>query len=373
MRIAFYSTILHYPWGGADTLWTRAAEEAAERGDALWISVAEGVARHPRIAALARRGAHLVARPADPPATTGPARLRRKLVALARPARTVVEALRQFRPDLVVVSCGGAYDLLIEPDLRAWLGGAAVPYRVIVNWQSEHPHLDEKDWAAMAACLPRADRLVFVSERNRAVTRRHLLDPLPNAEVLHNPLRCSDWEAVPWPAAPPWRLATVGRLEAVKGIDLLLHAASLALATEPDWRLDIFGRGPAEPFLRRTAAHLGLADRVTFRGHVDDLRAIWAENHLLVSPARDEGVPMTIPEALLCGRPVLATAVGGAEDWIDPDRTGFLCPAPTLPLLAQDLRAAWTQRAHWSDRGRAGAAAARAHYRPRDAGRLITL
>ena len=45
MRIAFYSTILHYPWGGADTLWTRAAEEAAERGDALWISVAEGVAR----------------------------------------------------------------------------------------------------------------------------------------------------------------------------------------------------------------------------------------------------------------------------------------------------------------------------------------
>jgi len=102
------------------------------------------------------------------------------------------------------------------------------------------------------------------------------------------------------------------------------------------------------------------------RGHMPDLRAIWADNHVLVSPSLDDGVPMIIPEAKLCARPFLATAVGGAEDWFEHGRTGFLCPAPTLPLLADALRATWHARQRWQDMGQAAANAARLRYRPED-------
>lgn len=45
MRVAFISTILNHPWGGADTLWTNAAEAAQRRGNELLISVSPAVAQ----------------------------------------------------------------------------------------------------------------------------------------------------------------------------------------------------------------------------------------------------------------------------------------------------------------------------------------
>mgnify|MGYP000638543229 CR=1 FL=1 len=79
MRLAFISTILGYPWGGADTLWTRAAEAAHERGDPLLLSVSTAVTRHQRIATLIKGGAAVVVRdPVAAPPSFG-ARVRRKL------------------------------------------------------------------------------------------------------------------------------------------------------------------------------------------------------------------------------------------------------------------------------------------------------
>jgi glycosyltransferase involved in cell wall biosynthesis len=91
----------------------------------------------------------------------------------------------------------------------------------------------------------------------------------------------------------------------------------------------------------------------------------------MVSPAIDDGVPMTIPEAMLCQRPVLATCVGGAEDWLVDRDTGYLCSAPTIPLLGACLRAALADQARWPALGTAAGIAALQRYRPADYLRLI--
>jgi glycosyltransferase involved in cell wall biosynthesis len=80
---------------------------------------------------------------------------------------------------------------------------------------------------------------------------------------------------------------------------------------------------------------------------------------------------MTIPEALLCQRPVLATAVGGTEDWVRDGATGFISATPTLDNFAAALRRAWDLRHHWQSMGQAGAADATARYRPDDYLQLI--
>jgi glycosyltransferase involved in cell wall biosynthesis len=371
MRTAFVSTILGYPWGGADTLWTSAAEAAEQRGDVLFISVSPVVAASPRVAALSARSARIHLRPPATATISPVARVVHKLRQIAgRDDNGLVAALTAFRPDLVVFSLGGTYDLVAQPPWFAWLRTTRTRFRLIANWQQENPVLSDADRAKARDILGAADRVYFVSTRNLEVTCRHLLDSLANAQVIQNPLRWRTADVTPWPSTPGLRLATVSRLDEGKGIQLLLHALA-ELETDSDWHLSIYGQGPAEAYLRATTEHLHLADQVTFHGYVKELRSIWAESHLLVSPAIDDGVPMTIPEAMLCERPVLATAVGGAEDWLRNGETGFLCLAPTAPLLVTSLRNAIAAHERWQTMGQAAAAAAQARYRPDDYLQLI--
>lgn len=371
MRIAFISTILGYPWGGADTLWTHAAEAATARGDALFLSVSPAVAASPRITALTEHGASVLPRE-QPCRLTFPARVLRKLRLNRTEDDRLIAALRSFRPDLVIFSQGGTYDLLLHRQLTGWLHAAGIKYRLIANWQEEHPHLDNVSLAYVRRAFQVAEKLWFVSTRNLAVTRRHLDLPLANASVIQNPLRWQPADVSPWPAGAATHLATVSRLDQSKGIHLLLQALAERGDQLPEWRLSLYGKGPHETALRALAAHPGLAPRVRFRGYVERLRDIWAENHLMVSPAIDDGVPMTIPEAMLCQRPVLATCVGGAEDWLCDGETGFLCTAPGVEALTGTLHRALAVREQWPGLGQAAAAAAAARYRPDDYLKLIT-
>jgi glycosyltransferase involved in cell wall biosynthesis len=271
----------------------------------------------------------------------------------------------------VIFSQGGTYDLLMHPRLVAWLHATRTPYRAIANFQVEHPSLNPAELAAARHALAGAEAVYFVSTRNLAVTRRHLLHPLPNAQVIRNPLRWRPADTPPWPGDGPARLATVSRLDDGKGIHLLLHALAALGADAPPWQLTIHGHGPAENSLRDIITHLGLQDRARLGGHVAGLAAIWRDHELMCSPAIDDGVPMTIPEAMLCERPVLATCVGGAEDWLRDGDTGFLCSAPTVPLLAATLQRAFASRAHWRTMGQAAAAAAKQRDRPDDFNLLL--
>lgn len=370
MRFAFISTILGYPWGGADTLWTHAAEAASARGDALLLSISPMVAAHARIQALVARGAKTVIRRAPAGRLPFADRVRRKLGLLPATDNTLIAALQAFKPDAVIFSQGGTYDLVLHSALTDWLRSSRTRFRIIANWQEENPRLDAANLAFIRDTFVAADRLNFVSTRNLTVTRRHLGLPLPNAQVIQNPLRWQPADVAPWPAGPVTRLATVSRLDEGKGIQLLLQALAGCGASLPDWQLNIYGQGPYEPQLRAAAASLG--GRVQFRGYVKQLRDIWAENHLMVSPAIEDGVPMTIPEAMLCQRPVLATCVGGAEDWLTHGQTGFLSPSRDDIALVTLLEGAFASRVQWEEMGLAAAASAAEHYKPNDYLQLIT-
>ena len=118
MKIAFVSTILGYPWGGADALWTRVAESATQRGDRLLIAVTAAVAAHPRMVALAANGSNVHIRPQPVFRPTFASRLLNRL-GIARTADTALTAaLTGFDPELVIISCGGTYDLIVEPGLH---------------------------------------------------------------------------------------------------------------------------------------------------------------------------------------------------------------------------------------------------------------
>lgn len=367
MKIAFVSTVLGYAWGGADTLWTHAAEAAVRRGDGVLLALSPLTATHSRVQKLLAAGAQLHQRRAPVAARGVAARLRGKTARWLGQGDPLVSALRRFGPDLVIFSCGGTYDLILETEAVRWLKEARTPFRFIANWQAEQPVLDATALGRATEVFAAAERVFFVSSRNLEVTRAHLRAPLLQARVLQNPLRISptDFDPPPWPVAATWHFATVGRLEPVKGLTLLATTLSRVLGSNHEWRLSVFGEGPQRDELPQLFSTQGIGDRAAVRGYQPDLAAIWAEHHLLISPALDEGVPMTIPEAMLYARPVLATSVGGARDWIT-EGTGFIAPTPTTEALAATIDDAWARRDSWRAMGIRARAAAVARYRPDD-------
>jgi glycosyltransferase involved in cell wall biosynthesis len=118
--------------------------------------------------------------------------------------------------------------------------------------------------------------------------------------------------------------------------------------------LTLYGEGPMRSGLERLARRLGLSDRVVFAGYAS-VEDIWASNHVLIMPSRFEGLPLAIVEAMLCGRPVIATDVAGHSEVIEDGVTGFLADAPTVASMAEALERFWTRKDDAQMIGRAGA------------------
>lgn len=130
-------------------------------------------------------------------------------------------------------------------------------------------------------------------------------------------------------------VGTAGRIEAVKGQDLLV-AAMAGLPAEIG--LAIAGDGSCRRALEAQAQALGLAGRVHFLGHVEDLPTFYRALDLFCLPSRAEGLPLAILEAQACGIPVVATAVGAVNEVAAPDASR-LVPPEDKAALARALAA----------------------------------
>jgi len=357
MRLLFVTAMTGYPWAGSEELWGRAAMHLVGQGH----EVSALVPRWPQLAApLERlRAAGAVVRMRAAPRFGLAHRAVAKLGRLLGPREPEdFRWLRSQRPDLVCVSNGNYFDGL--PYLQ-FCAEAGLPFASIVQANGEclWPHDDLAD--RILAAYRRARRTFFVSHANHRLMERHLGAAVEGGEVVRNPFNTA-WDAPSdWPAEDGvTRLACVARYDpSAKGQDLLFEV----LAAEP-WRsrpvtLSLFGAGPMERSMRRLVTRHGLDDKVTFRGHVSDIRGIWSGHHALVLPSRYEGLPLALVEAMICGRPSVVTDVAGNAELLEEGVTGFVAAAATVRHLGEALERAWARRADWREIGRAARDAVR--------------
>lgn len=156
-------------------------------------------------------------------------------------------------------------------------------------------------------------------------------------------------------------VVAVGNLYPVKGHTVLVDALALLAAPPlprfPRLHVAIAGRGELEALLRSRAAHLGVRDRLHLLGLRSDIGNVLAGADLFVLPSLSEGVPLALLEAMLAGKPVIASAVGEVPTVLDGGRAGTL----VAPADAAGLAAAMD--ALLSDRVRARALGAAAQTR----------
>jgi len=128
----------------------------------------------------------------------------------------------------------------------------------------------------------------------------------------------------------------VGGLEKGKGVPQLLAAVRILNAREGGLSYLIAGSGQLADNVTQLAAQY---TSVRFKGLVptSELPGIFNECRLLVLPSVTEGVPNVILEAMACGTPVLATAVGGIPDVITDGLTGFIMPTNDPEIIARNI------------------------------------
>jgi glycosyltransferase involved in cell wall biosynthesis len=123
------------------------------------------------------------------------------------------------------------------------------------------------------------------------------------------------------------RFVMASRLADEKGCkESVLAFADVALRHE-NVSLHIYGDGPERERLEKIVATRGLNGRVKFHGYVSEatLVAAFPECDVLIQHSiRREGSPVSIIEAMSCGLPVVATAIGGIVDQVVDGETGFL-------------------------------------------------
>ena len=128
----------------------------------------------------------------------------------------------------------------------------------------------------------------------------------------------------PVSARPPLLLC-VARLAGDKDHPTLLRAFARVLERHPDAMLRLVGDGPEEGRLRQWAAAHPAGKRVEFVPGRPDVREEYAQARLFVLSSVREGQPNVLLEAMSCGLPLCATAVGGIPRLISAGENGFLC------------------------------------------------
>ncbi len=115
-------------------------------------------------------------------------------------------------------------------------------------------------------------------------------------------------------AGRPWQLIFSGQLIPVKRVDVLIEAMA-KLRHDAQLTL-VYQNAALEAELKDLATSLGVADRIRFAGKMQprDLAALYQLSDILVLPSRSEALPSVISEAMLCGLPFIASAVGGIRE-----------------------------------------------------------
>jgi len=246
-----------------------------------------------------------------------------------------------------------AHDVMVihEPNPLALVTHALVrPSSRLVVWF--HSEVVRPQWKYrlmyrpfLRRVLSRADRIVVASPRLAeyaeelqdfrdkcvAVPFGLELDPLARTEVIDEKVR--QIRGCPGPL-----VLFVGRMVPYKGVDVLLRAMA-----DVDAHAILVGSGPLKGAWERLSAELGVANRVHFRGEVDqtELTALYHACDVFVLPSvsRQEAFGMVQLEAMACRKPVVSTDLPSGVPWVNQDgQTGIVVPPGDVAALRDALR-----------------------------------
>jgi glycosyltransferase involved in cell wall biosynthesis len=343
-RIGFITTLEYVPTGGSEDLWAQTAlRMAGEFAVGANVQRWDPVPKH--VQTLIDAGCAVHQRFTDHRLSS---RIWNRIRYGRNPLVSFYRWFDTFAPDFVLISQGYFGDGL------QWMEQCVlrnIRFAVVSHLASEHFWQNDDITNRLIRVLTQAERFYFVSKANRELTERQLACRLPNAEIVKNPVKLPSSERIDSPAMTgAVKLAFVGRYDPFsKGLDLLFQVLSQEKWKSRDIEFHFFGDGVNAQTTQRLAQMCEL-NNVHFRGY-QCVDSIWAECHALILPSRMEGLALVMIEAMVRGRPVIATNVGGCGEIISDNIEGFVAANATVQDIDEALERAWSQRHRWVEVG----------------------
>jgi glycosyltransferase involved in cell wall biosynthesis len=137
----------------------------------------------------------------------------------------------------------------------------------------------------------------------------------------------------------------VGRLEKVKGPDILLAACAILKKEKPEFKVNLLGGGSMVGFLSKRVQSQTLGNSVKLHGWADEKKVLgyMKISDCLIVPSRSESLPQVIIEAAKVGLPVIATDVGDCKRLIIKYQAGFWVPKENSAKLAEAMKKAMSE------------------------------
>lgn len=207
---------------------------------------------------------------------------------------------------------------------------------------------------AVTANYAHADVVAPVAAFNARWERRFGV-PEDRIRVIYNGVDPNAFTPRPRPQGGPPTVVTLARIDPLKDIMTLLRAAAVVHDRMPEAKFVVYGGVSVPDYYQKCLElrdELGLAENFIFAGHVDDAPAAYASGDLVVLSSISEGFPYTVVEAMMSGRAVVATDVGGTREacagaglLVEPGNPAQMAEAIVRLLREPELRAALAEEA----------------------------
>lgn len=177
--------------------------------------------------------------------------------------------------------------------------------------------------------------VVAVSDHIQRTLTQYRVPP-HRTRVIKNGIVLRDYGMAPRSSLDPIiRILNVGRLTEQKSQTDLIAAAHLLIQRRLSVHIDIVGEGELRANLAQQIQHVGMTDHVKLLGFRDDIQSLLQRADIFVLPSLDEGMPISLLEAVACHVPVITTAVGDIPKLIVDGESGVIVE-PRNPLGLAD-------------------------------------
>ena len=357
MRFGFITLNTTSYKGGSEKLWRELAEKAFQQGHDVVVSVYNS-----QITATKNLFKNSNLRIYSRPSFTGVS-LQKKITGRIQEKLTGWRHNHFFQgsePDAYIISCGGLAELGVKRN-QIQIANVTKPYVIIVQNNTENWVFEKHNLNHVSNILQRATKVFFVSYRLQEQAERQLGMKFNNASLVANPIKKAN--ATKLPQGDVVNAAFIGTADLrVKGLSLLIQAMSNEVWTNRKITINVYGEGVHESEIKLLIDKFGVEDKFSIHGWVDDMDEVWAKNNALISTSFNEGLPLVIQEAMMRGRLVIATDVGGTAEIITDGVDGYLAEAASLSYVLKALERWWGDQDKWNDIGRNAAQRVRAFH-----------
>jgi glycosyltransferase involved in cell wall biosynthesis len=347
-KILFISSVDYLPWGGSEELYADTAKALIKLGHEVTIHRKYWFPEPEKIKHLREEGCKISFHSRNLNGLYY--KILNKLLALLgwNLSSRKISIISESQADLVCISEG------LPGSGHEWTQACfdnGIPFVTVSHDNSEFVWPDDELAQKLIKICSNAKKLFFVSENNARLFERQVGYCFYQIHIIRNPFKGSP-EPVPWRSGSELCFAMVGRIQPnKKGQDLAIATLAMQKWKDRQIKLRIYGgESSFSPAIKRLIKMHGIS-QVEFMGHVDSVWKIWKDNHILLMPSRNEGLPITLVEAMHAARPAIVTDVAGCTELIDDGENGFVAKAPTVDLLDEAMERAWEARDKLKDMG----------------------